>query len=125
MAEDRPTTTTTVGTPPERRPIMLWDGSCAFCRWWILRGKRWTAGNVDYSPHQDIENRFPEISLQNFSRSVHLISPDGSVLTGAAAVFASLRHGPIQKILYTSYTASPKFARFAEGAYSFVSRHRN
>jgi lipase maturation factor 1 len=38
-----------VAVPPAR-PLLLFDGKCAFCRVWIARWKAMTGDRVDYAP---------------------------------------------------------------------------
>jgi predicted DCC family thiol-disulfide oxidoreductase YuxK len=73
-----------VGSPPDR-PLIVFDGDCGFCRFWIARWQR--RQTVDYQPFQDqdIEQRFADIPRERFARAVHLIETDGGVSEGAEA----------------------------------------
>ena len=87
---------TRVHLPPEK-PLMVYDGDCGFCRRWVARWKRTTAGRVEVEPYQTAQERFPEIPLAQFKRAVQLIDPDGSVSSGAEAVIRSLATVPYRK----------------------------
>lgn len=80
-----------VSNPPVK-PLLIYDGDCHFCRAWIARWHWFTGGRVDYQPSQDedIARRFPEIPRESFDESVQLILLDGTVLSGAKAVFHAL-----------------------------------
>ncbi len=112
-----------VANPPTR-PIMIYDGDCHFCRYWIERWKWFTGERVDYAASQDseIRTRFPEISAEQFDTSVQLVMPDGQVFSGAEAVFAVLgsRWG-IFKRLYQN--VSP-LRTCSEKTYRFVAEYR-
>ena len=60
-----------------RRPVIVFDGDCGFCRVWIERWRRVTGDRVEYAPFQEVAARFPEIPLERFRRSVQLLEPDG------------------------------------------------
>ncbi len=111
-----------VGSPPEKA-LLLFDGDCGFCRAWIARWRRWTGDRVDYAPSQEAGSRFPEIPPEEFRRSVQLVSPDGSVLSGARAVFTSLALGG-RGLGLRLYDHVPGVAPAAEAFYGLVARHR-
>ena len=111
-----------VGSPPAR-PLLLFDGDCGFCRAWIARWKAWTRDRVDYAPSQEAGSRFPEIPPEEFHRSVQLVRPDGSVISGARAVFTALALGGRGAGLWL-YERVPGLAPAAEAAYRIVAGHR-
>ena len=100
------------------QPLLIYDGRCGFCRIWIDYWKRLTGGEIDFAPSQEVAGRFPQIPAQAFAEAVQLVRPDGSVASGARAVFETLGRQGI-------YESSPWIARFTEAAYRFVARHRN
>jgi predicted DCC family thiol-disulfide oxidoreductase YuxK len=112
-----------VSSPPPK-PLMIWDGECHFCRRWIERWRETTDGDVDYAAYQEAANRFPEIPLEQFERSVVYVDQTGAVFTGAEAVYRSLGNRPGRKWLSWSYDHLPGFAAVSESAYRFVARHR-
>jgi predicted DCC family thiol-disulfide oxidoreductase YuxK len=107
-----------------RKPLMIWDGECDFCRLWIERWREITAGNVDYATYQAVAGRFPEIPIDHFQRSMILIEPDGEVFFAAEAVYRSLRYRSSRKSLAWSYDHIPGFAAVSETTYKFIARHR-
>ena len=107
--------------PP--RPLMIFDGDCSFCRWWIERWRRRTGDHIDYAPYQDVADRFPEIGREAFKQAVHLVEPDGRVSRGAAAVFRALAHVPGRRWTWWMYRI-PGVAWITERTYRFIARHR-
>src|SRR6266481_4517680 len=93
-----------------RKPLMIWDGECDFCRLWIERWREITASEIDYATYQDSAGLFPEIPIDHFRRSMVLIEPDGEVFFAAEAVYRSLRHRSARKWLAWSYDHVPGFA---------------
>src|SRR5882762_2007830 len=112
-----------VANPPPK-PLLIWDGECHFCRRWIERWREITRDNVDYEISQNVADKFPEISREQFQRSVVLIETDGAVFTGAEAVFRSLRCRSSKRWLAWSYYHLPGFAPITEGFYKFIAMNR-
>ncbi len=112
-----------VAHPPER-PLAIFDGDCGFCRLWIARWKAATGPGVDYAPSQEAASRFPEVPGEAFARAFQLVLPDGRVLEGAEAVFATLAAGPRGSVLAALYARVPGFRGLAELAYRAVASHR-
>jgi predicted DCC family thiol-disulfide oxidoreductase YuxK len=115
-------------TPPDSDPpsraVMIWDGDCSFCRRWIRRWRRWTAGMIDDEPYQQAAGRFARIPPGDFVRAVHLVEPDGRTTRGAEAALRSLEIAGRAGWLIRAYRRIPLFARTCELAYRFVARHR-
>ncbi|HZR78280.1 MAG TPA: lipase maturation factor family protein [Chthoniobacterales bacterium] len=112
-----------VANPPSK-PLLIWDGECHFCRRWIERWRELTGDKVDYEISQKVADRFPEIQREQFDRAVVLVEPDGTVFSGAEAVFRSLRHRRSKRWLAWSYYHLPGFAPVTEGFYQFVASNR-
>ena len=111
-------------THPPTRPLMIWDGECHFCRRWIERWREITAGQIDYAPYQEAADQFPEISFEDFKRSIIFIEPDGKTFFAAEAVYRSLACRSSRKWLAWSYDHVSGFAAISEIAYRFIARHR-
>jgi len=112
-----------VSNPP-LRPLMIWDGECHFCRRWIERWREITAGQIDFATYQEAAHRFPEISLEDFKRSIAFIEPDGKTFFAAQAVYRSLACRSSRKWLPWCYDHVLGFAAISEIGYSFIARHR-
>lgn len=109
---------------PPPKPLLIFDGDCHFCRRWIERWRELTAGTVDYAPSQEVAGRFPEIPGEAFDQSVQFIDADGSVYSGAEAVFHSLGQKRSRKWMIWCYERIPGFALITEAAYRIVARQR-
>jgi predicted DCC family thiol-disulfide oxidoreductase YuxK len=112
-----------VSNPPPK-PLLIWDGECVFCRLWIERWQVITGGKVDYAPYQEVADRFPEISPEEFTCAMTLIEPDGETFFAAEAVYRSLRYRSSRRWLAWSYDHVPVFPAISEIAYKFIARHR-
>ena len=108
------------------RPVLVYDGTCNLCRSWVHRWHTADGKNGDCLPAQaaSVQERFPEISPQAFATAVHLINTDGSVYSGAEAIFGAMALGQDCRWPWRIYRRSPHIARIAEWAYRSVARHR-
>jgi predicted DCC family thiol-disulfide oxidoreductase YuxK len=114
-----------VAAPPPK-PLLIFDGDCNFCRLWISRWQQITGDTVDYQPSQnpDIARQFPEIPPERFATSVQLVETDGTVYSGAEAVFRTLAQNPKRAWLLRTYQDVPAIASVTECAYAFIAGHR-
>ena len=108
------------------KPILVFDGECGFCRFWIDRWRCRTADRLEYLPFQseDVARRLPNLSRDRCKRAVHLVEPDGSVREGAAAVFRALAACGGSRAGWFLYEHAPAFAPLSERAYRLIADHR-
>jgi len=99
----------------EPKPVLIYDGRCGFCRVWVDYWRQLTGDRIEYLASQDVGGRFPQIAPEAYSQSVQLVRPDGSVASGARAVFESLG-----KLRVYSWISAP-----AEYAYRIIAGHRD
>jgi len=109
------------------RPVLLYDGECAFCRMWVRRIRRWDRHHtIEFVPAPE---RFqfgdlPDLSDDVVNARMHLVLPDGRIFTGGAAIPELLRllpGGRVPRLLFLV----PGIPRVAEKAYDLVARHRH
>jgi len=113
-----------VASPPGERPVLIFDGTCGFCRYWIERWKHLTGKRVDYADSQDVAHRFPEISSSLFDTAVVFVETDGSVTIAARAVFTAYAYAPFGAWPKRLYETVPGLAWLCEAAYGFIASHR-
>ena len=106
--------------------MLVFDGDCGFCRFWIARWRHRTGEAVECEPFQDAEipRRFPEIPRERFARAVQLIEPDGRVSEAAEAVVRLFAIGRRRAPLW-AYEHVPGVAPISERAYRVVANHRS
>ena len=107
------------------RPVLVFDGDCAFCRAWVEYWQRLTGERVLYTPYQEIDSRFPNLPRRDFASAVTLFLPSGEVRSGAHAVFSLLALVPGKSWMLWLYAHIPGFAWIAEMVYRVVARHRS
>jgi len=103
---------------------MLFDGTCHFCRRWVGRWQSFTRSEVDYVPFQEVREQFPEITEEQFQASVQLIEADGTISSGAEAVFRALSYASGKGWMLWAYRRIPGFRPISEWLYRLVSNHR-
>jgi predicted DCC family thiol-disulfide oxidoreductase YuxK len=113
------------GVSASRKPLLVWDGKCGFCRAWIARWQRITGDRVDYAAYQAAAPLFPTIPIERFKHSVQLIEPGDRLSQGAEAVFRALAYAPGYGWPLALYRRLPFFAPASEAFYWIVARNRN
>jgi predicted DCC family thiol-disulfide oxidoreductase YuxK len=111
---------------PPAKPLVIYDGDCTFCRFWVLRWQHTTGEWVDYRPFQDseVDAQFEELATERLQTALHFIETDGSVFHGAEAAFRALAYSPQKRWLLAWYEHSLAFAGASEWVYRFIAGHR-
>ncbi len=109
---------------PPARTLLIYDGKCGFCLWWLARWRRRIGDRIDYAPSQEVASRFPVLPRERFSRSIQLVEPDGTVYEGAEAAFRALSRAPRGGRPLWAYEHLPGVRAVTERSYKFVARHR-
>jgi len=112
-------------TSPVEKPLVIFDGDCGFCRFWVEYWKQLTHDRVDYAPFQEVAANFPHIPKETFARSVQMVTPEGKTYSGAEAVFHALSYARSFGYLTWLYDHFPLFAPFSEAGYRLVAAHRS
>ena len=111
--------------PVSRKPLLIYDGDCAFCMFWLRYWQRLTGDRVNYAPYQEVAAQFPAIPAAAFQRAVQYVEPDGKVASGAEACFLTLGHASGKGWWLALYRRLPGFAAIAESSYAFIASHRS
>ena len=108
-----------------RLPLLIYDGGCGFCKYWVRYWQKLTGDRVAYAPYQEVAAQFPEIPVAAFQRAVQYVAPDGKIASGAEAALLTLSHASGKGFWLTLYRHVPGFAAVAEAIYAFVASHRS
>jgi len=106
-------------------PLLVYDGTCGFCKRWIARWRRVTGDRVRYAPSQEVASGVPEIPSAAFDEAVQFLEPDGRRSRGAEAVFRALACAPKRGAWLWAYEHVPGFKPVSEGLYRLVAGHRS
>ncbi len=107
------------------RPLLVYDGDCAFCGYWAHYWQNLTGDTVEYRPYQDVAAHYPAITVADFQQAVQYIVPDGRRAQAAEASFLTLSHAPGKAFWLALYRSLPGFAPVSELAYAFIAAHRS
>lgn len=110
------------------RPLVIYDGDCRFCRFWIALWSRSRSGSrLCYAPYQRAAQHFPGIGAAGFSEAVYLLWPSQPPVRAAEAVFRILaadKPRGMYALPLRLYRRSRLVRAASEAAYRFVARHR-
>ena len=106
------------------RPVLIYDGACAFCVYWARYWQNLTGDRVQYRTYQDAAAQYPAIPLGEFQRAVQYVTSDGRIESAAKASFLTLSQAPGKGIWLALYRRLPGFAALAEFGYAFIAAHR-
>jgi len=109
--------------PP--RPLLVYDGDCAFCTYWVHYWRALTGDAVDYRPYRGVAAQYPAVPLSDFERAVQYMAPNGSRASAAEESFLTLSHARGKGIWLALYRRLPGFAALSEWAYAFIAAHRS
>jgi predicted DCC family thiol-disulfide oxidoreductase YuxK len=114
----------TTPSAPDARPLLVFDGDCGFCRYWVDYWRALTGERVRYEPWQRVAAQHPEIGEAEFRRAVQYLAPGRPVASGAEASLRVLAHAPGRGLWLWLYLHLPGFAWCAERLYAAVAAHR-
>ncbi|MYF97694.1 DUF393 domain-containing protein, partial [Candidatus Poribacteria bacterium] len=100
--------------------LLIYDGECDFCRYWITQWQHITQDRIDYAPYQDVADQFSDIPLSAFQSSVQLILENGEVFSGTEAVLRALNN----RMFLWCYYHLPMLAPLSEAVYRIVAHQR-
>jgi predicted DCC family thiol-disulfide oxidoreductase YuxK len=106
-------------------PVLLYDGDCAFCRKWVERWVAGADGKFEARSLQEAGSEFPGIPPGEWDRAVQWVEPDGSRLSGAAAVFAAAGKSSRCAVMWARLHARFLWVRrVLDWLYALVASHR-
>ena len=106
------------------KPLLIWDGSCGFCRYWVTRWEGLTDGRVLFVPYQNRPKPLQGFPSDFFRKAVRLLEKPGHLYSGAEAVYRTLRHHKGWSFLQRWYASTPFFRRVSDWSYSRIAAHR-
>lgn len=106
------------------RPLLIWDGQCGFCKYWVIRWRHLTGHSIRYVPYQRIHQRIDEIPENEFRKAVRLIETDGKIYSGAHAAYRVLHYTHRWNFLLAGYKKYTWFRKASDMGYRFISNNR-
>lgn len=104
------------------KPVLVYDGDCSFCKFWIERWKQTTGEKIRYEPYQQIISNIEGVTEEQAEKSVWLISDDKE-LSAAEAVVTAYSIAGNKKWLWM-YNNIPLADKIFEFFYRLIANHR-
>lgn len=109
---------------PMTKPLLVYDGDCGFCIFWLTRWRRIVGERVEYRPYHEVALHHPHLPVERFRRAVQLIEPDGRVYEGAEAAFQAMALAPGHGHWLWMYENVPGARWIFDTGYRFIAGHR-
>ena len=107
------------------RPLLIYDGTCGFCKRWVLRFHSLSDAGFEYRPYQEAAADFPEIPESEFTTAAQLMDSDGKQYSGARAMLGALATGKGPHWPLTVYTSIPLLHMVTDSVYRCIARNRS
>jgi len=111
--------------PPMHKPMMVYDGKCGFCKYWIIKWQNFTGDKVEYQPFQKVADQFKDIEVSYFKTAVRFIEQDGKVSSGPDAAYITYYLYSKPKFLHLWYLNKKWFRKLSDAGYNFVANNRS
>ncbi len=114
-------------TPTATRPIVVYDGECAFCRANVARiQRRDRHDQFDYLPRSApaVADLIPALADGDFNSGMRLVLGPGRIAVGADAVYEIARRVPGWRLFAWLYCV-PGLRSLFRTAYAWVARNRH
>ncbi|WP_432411545.1 thiol-disulfide oxidoreductase DCC family protein [Rasiella sp. SM2506] len=110
--------------PPEVKPILVWDGECGFCKYWVTRWKRISENKIHFKTYQEVALQFPDIPIKEFKKASRLITPEGTVHSGPDSAYMSYYIANPKSPCHYWYVTYTWFTKLSDHGYNFIAKHR-
>ena len=110
--------------PPTEKPILVWDGECGFCKYWVTRWKSLTQDKIDYKTYQEVASQFKDIPVKEFKKASRLIETDGSMFSGPDSAYRSYTYSKKSLPWHRWYHTYTWFTKLSDHGYNYIAKHR-
>lgn len=112
--------------PPQEKPMMVWDGECGFCKYWITHWKSKTANNLDYRTLQEVAASFKDIPIKEFKKASRLIETNGAIYSGPDSAYRIFCYFEKSSPHWHNWYSEKKwFTSLSDETYNFIAKHRS
>ena len=59
--------------PPKYKPVLIWDGHCGFCKFWITRWKAKTGDALEFKTFQETSQQYKDFPLTEMYLAVLIL----------------------------------------------------
>jgi len=110
--------------PPNTKPVLIWDGECGFCKYWVLRWEQLTKDRVRFRTYQEIASEFPDIPIKEFKKASRFIDLNGTIFSGPDSAYKSYTYSNKSLPWHRWYHSSTVFRWLSDHGYNFIAKHR-
>ena len=111
--------------PPKQKPMMVYDGNCGFCKYWVVKWMKITKLSVDYRSFQEVAERYKDIPTEYFRSAVRYIDVDGKIISGPDAAYVAYYTQNKVTFLHQWYVKGKWFMKLSDSAYQWIADHRS
>ncbi len=104
-------------------PVLLYDGACDFCAWWVRYWQRLCRDRVRFRPYQESLADYPDLDAETCRRAIQWRTPNGEQASAAATACAVLAAAG-RPLWNTLYRRSRRVAACAEAVYRHIAARR-
>lgn len=108
----------------QMQPILIYDGDCRFCRFWVARWRARIGDRIDVAPSRQVADRFPHIPPESFASAVQFVDAEGHVYAGVEGIARALALAPGGGAALRAYQGIPGAAAISEWFYRRVAANR-
>lgn len=105
-------------------PILVWDGECGFCKFWVTRWQQKTADKITFKTYQEIGKDFRDIPFKEFKKASKLIDTSGNVYNGPDSAFRCLYIAGNKK-WHLWYKKNKIFKYLCDHSYNHIAKNRS
>lgn len=106
-------------------PVMIWDGNCGFCRYWITRWQKITKHTIEFASYQEAAERFPDVDVVHFKQASRFIDIDGKIYSGPQSAYKSLAYSKRWQWMDRWYQKGGAFSKLSDHFYQLIANNRN
>lgn len=107
------------------KPLLIYDGTCGFCKRWVTRFHAVTKSGFTYAPYQEAACRYPNVPAEEFSRAAQCFEADGTRHSGADAMLFALSTGTGPQWPYKIYQRYSFIRSVTDAVYGIIARNRS
>jgi predicted DCC family thiol-disulfide oxidoreductase YuxK len=111
--------------PPLNKPLMVFDGNCGFCKYWIAKWKLMTGNLIDYQPYQEATKSIRDIDEIHFKQAVRFIDTEGMIKSGPEAAYYTYYIRGKSKFLFDWYKNKKWFKKLNDIVYQWIADNRS
>ena len=93
------------------QPLLIYDGDCGFCIYWVRYWQRLTGDRVTYAPYQEVAAQYPEIPIAAFQRAVQYVATRWENRERCRSCSSCFKSRTRQRLLADTLSASSRLCR--------------